>query len=187
MTSYLIAFISGVILSIYYYFVLNYFSELKFSEPPYQRYNPLAKDQPKLASNQYLDKIYPPENRKQIGKENATMVMLVRNIELEGALESMRSLEDRFNRDYKYPWVFLNDEPFTEEFMEKTTLMASGETFYELIPVEDWQPPIFINETKLQENLDNSKTNVIYGGVRSYRNMCHFNSGFFINKKIIEL
>ena len=55
--------------------------------------------------------------------------MLVRNIELEGALESMRSLEDRFNRDYKYPWVFLNDEPFTEEFMEKTTLMASGETF----------------------------------------------------------
>ena len=31
----------------------------------------------------------------------------------------MRSLEDRFNRDYKYPWVFLNDEPFTEEFMEK--------------------------------------------------------------------
>lgn len=183
MTSYSIAFISGVILSIYYYFVLNYFSELKFSEPPYQRYNPLAKDQPKLASNQYLDKIYPPENRKQIGKENATMVMLVRNIELEGALESMRSLEDRFNRDYKYPWVFLNDEPFTEEFMEKTTLMASGETFYELIPVEDWQPPIFINETKLQENLDNSKTNVIYGGVRSYRNMCHFNSGFFYKQK----
>ena len=69
MTSYSIAFISGVILSIYYYFVLNYFSELKFSEPPYQRYNPLAKDQPKLASNQYLDKIYPPENRKQIGKK----------------------------------------------------------------------------------------------------------------------
>ena len=65
MTSYSIAFISGVILSIYYYFVLNYFSELKFSEPPYQRYNPLAKDQPKLASNQYLDKTYPPENRNR--------------------------------------------------------------------------------------------------------------------------
>ncbi len=55
------------------------------------------------------------KDRTQIGIENATIVMLVRNFELEGALSSMRYLEDRFNKRYKYPWTFLNDVPFTKE------------------------------------------------------------------------
>ena len=42
--------------------------------------------------------------------------MLARNKELEDVVFSMKQLEDRFNKNYNYPWVFLNDEPFTEEF-----------------------------------------------------------------------
>lgn len=49
---------------------------------------------------------------------NATFVMLCKNDELEGVVSSVRQIEDRFNRNYRYPWVFLNDEPFTEEFKE---------------------------------------------------------------------
>lgn len=26
--------------------------------------------------------------------------------------------EDRFNKKYKYPYVFLNEEPFSQEFKE---------------------------------------------------------------------
>lgn len=170
--------IIGILLSLYYYYVHKYISS--YSQTIY---NPLLKNQPKLAGNQYLFKQFPYEDRKQIGKENATMVMLVRNGELKGALESIRSLEDRFNKYYKYPWVFLNDVPFDDEFIEQTSLMASGETFYELIPEDDWQPPSYINQTKLTENLINSRESVLYGGVRSYRNMCHFNSGFFYKQK----
>ncbi len=54
-------------------------------------------------------------HRTQLGIENATIVMLVRNRELNDALATMRQLEDRFNREYRYPWTFLNDEPFTDE------------------------------------------------------------------------
>ena len=50
------------------------------------------------------------------GKANAVMLMLARNSELEGAVRSVRQLEDKFNQRYHYPWVFLNDEPFTDEF-----------------------------------------------------------------------
>lgn len=50
-------------------------------------------------------------------KANATLLMLARNSDLDGAIQSMRSLEDRFNKKFQYPWVFLNEEPFTEEFM----------------------------------------------------------------------
>ena len=28
----------------------------------------------------------------------------------------MREVEDRFNKRFGYPWVFVNDEPFTDEF-----------------------------------------------------------------------
>jgi alpha 1,2-mannosyltransferase len=49
-------------------------------------------------------------------RANATLVMLARNKDVQGALNSVRKLEDRFNRRRRYPWVFLNDEPFNEEF-----------------------------------------------------------------------
>lgn len=49
-------------------------------------------------------------------KANATLLMLARNTDVDGVVQSMRSLEDRFNRNFQYPWVFLNEEPFTEDF-----------------------------------------------------------------------
>ncbi|KAK6457165.1 mannosyltransferase [Scheffersomyces xylosifermentans] len=147
-------------------------------------YDPMKKGHQKLSSNAYIEHRSPFRDRTQRGAENATMVMLVRNSELKGALESMRSLEDRFNRNYRYPWVFLNDVPFTEEFKEQTTLMASGETFYELIPAPDWDMPEFIDNDKFEKSIEEAiKKEVIYGFSKSYRNMCHFNSGYFYKQE----
>ena len=42
--------------------------------------------------------------------------MLCRNEEVDGAVKSVRELEDRFNHKYHYPWVFLNEIEFTEDF-----------------------------------------------------------------------
>lgn len=59
------------------------------------------------------------ENGRAPGRRaNATFVILVRNRELDGVLSSIGHLEQTFNRMYGYPYVFLNDEPFTEEFKE---------------------------------------------------------------------
>jgi alpha 1,2-mannosyltransferase len=49
-------------------------------------------------------------------RANATFVILARNSDLDGTVRAVRSIEDRFNRDYHYPYVFLNDEPFTDDF-----------------------------------------------------------------------
>jgi len=49
-------------------------------------------------------------------RANATFVMLARNSDVDDAVYSVRSLEDRFNREHNYPWVFLNEEPFSDEF-----------------------------------------------------------------------
>jgi mannosyltransferase len=99
----------------------------------------------------------------------------------------MRSLEDRFNKNYQYDWTFLNDVPFDQEFIEATTAMASGRTQYALIPAEDWNRPSWINETLFEEALQlMEEKNILYGGSKSYRNMCRFNSGFFFRQKILD-
>jgi alpha 1,2-mannosyltransferase len=45
-------------------------------------------------------------------------VILARNSDLAGTVRSIREIEDRFNRRYRYPYVFLNDEPFDDKFKE---------------------------------------------------------------------
>lgn len=141
----------------------------------------------KLSTNTYNDDILFTETEKTLQRENATLLMLVRNFELPGALKSMRSLEDRFNKDYHYDWVFLNDVPFSNEFIEATTAMASGNAYYELVPSEDWDRPGWIDEEKFEERLQLLEDKgVLYGGSKSYRNMCRFNSGFFFRQKILD-
>ena len=54
----------------------------------------------------------------ELRKANAVLVMLARNSEVNGAAEAVKQLEDRFNHKYHYPWVFLNDEPFSEDFIQ---------------------------------------------------------------------
>lgn len=49
-------------------------------------------------------------------RANATFVILTRNSDLDGIIRSIRDIEDRFNRKYNYPYVLLNEVPFTEEF-----------------------------------------------------------------------
>ena len=49
-------------------------------------------------------------------RPRAALISLVRNSELPGLMQSMRQLEYHWNHKYQYPWVFFNDEPFSEEF-----------------------------------------------------------------------
>jgi alpha 1,2-mannosyltransferase len=49
-------------------------------------------------------------------RANATFVMLARNSDVDGSVRSIRALEDRFNSRYGYPYVILNDVPFSDDF-----------------------------------------------------------------------
>jgi alpha 1,2-mannosyltransferase len=49
-------------------------------------------------------------------RANATIVMLARNSDLQGVVKSVKQMEDRFNKRFRYPYVFLNEEPFTDQF-----------------------------------------------------------------------
>ncbi|TBU28403.1 glycosyltransferase family 15 protein [Dichomitus squalens] len=118
-------------------------------------------------------------------RANAVLLMLVRNSELEGALSSVMQLEERFNRRFGYPWVFLNDVPFTDDFMQKMSGAIAGPVSYGLIPREHWFQPDWIDEERAAANRAQMVAdNVVYGG--DYRNMCRFNSGFFYRHPLVR-
>ena len=97
-------------------------------------------------------------------------------------------MQDRFNRKYHYPYVFLNDEEFSDDFKKFTSGVASAKCTYGLIPHEQWgDSPAWIDEGKaagLREQME--KANVIYGGSLSYRKMCRYQSGFFWRHPLLD-
>ena len=80
------------------------------------------------------DRYVTPTPPLQTRRANATFVLLARNSDLNGVMVSMKQIgesfsghlcsftnvssEDRFNKEFQYPYVFLNEEPFSEEFKE---------------------------------------------------------------------
>lgn len=85
---------------------------------------------------------------------------------------------EALSADDKYPllvddYVFLNDEPFSEEFKRVTSNIASGVCKYGLVPKEHWEEPPWIDEekaAKARKEMEEKK--VIYGGSKAYRRMC---------------
>ncbi|CAO3634791.1 unnamed protein product [Cunninghamella echinulata] len=76
--------------------------------------------QPSAYYENYDESICLPEHylKSHLPKEKAkaAFVILVRNSEQEDIAKSIINLEDKFNKNFHYPYVFLNDQPFTEEF-----------------------------------------------------------------------
>ncbi|KAJ7500510.1 glycosyltransferase family 15 protein [Mycena galericulata] len=119
-------------------------------------------------------------------RANATFVMLARNSDVNGAVQSIRSIEDRFNRDYGYPYVFLNEEPWTDEFKKRISALTHAPIEFGVIPHDWWFQPDWIDEEKATEGRKKmEEQGIIYAGSVSYRNMCRFNSGFFFKHELL--
>jgi alpha 1,2-mannosyltransferase len=113
-------------------------------------------------------------------------LVLARNGDLNGVVSSMKQLEDRFNKQFHYPYVFLNELPFEDNFKKYVLftykrpfpLLNTSETYrrvteltdsnvqFGLIPNEHWVQPPHIDEAKATEARNQMvKDNVIYGGL----------------------
>jgi alpha 1,2-mannosyltransferase len=124
---------------------------------------------------------------KQIGQAKACFVVLIRNDDLHDFRWTMRQLEDRFNHKYNYPYVFLNEVPFTEEFKKLTSALTKAKTEYGLIPTQHWSVPKEINMETVRKNMAQMRDEgVIYGDSLPYRHMCRFESGFFYRHELLD-
>jgi alpha 1,2-mannosyltransferase len=118
---------------------------------------------------------------------NATFVTLARNSDIWEMVKSIRHVEDRFNRNYHYDWVFLNDQPFDDNFKKVTTALVSGKTHYGVIPEAQWGFPEWIDQEKAKKVRESmSERKIIYGDSVSYRHMCRYESGFFFRHELMQ-
>lgn len=112
-------------------------------------------------------------NNTSDNRVKACYVVLVRNSELDGIIPTMRQIEDTFNKKYNYPYVFLNNEPFTPEFMNKVRLSTNSDVLFGEIDQSMWGYPNHINQTYAAERRKEMEMQgVPYGSSESYRHMC---------------
>lgn len=133
------------------------------------------------------EEYYGSSNSSSPRKANAVIVILARNSDLQGVIVSMKQVEDRFNKKYHYPYVFLNEQPFSADFKKRTTEVTDSKVEYGLIPPDHWYQPSWIDEEKATKAREDMVAHqVIYGGSVPYRNMCRFNSGFFYRHELLK-
>lgn len=118
---------------------------------------------------------------------DSAFVSLVRNSELEGIVSTIKTLEETFNSKYNYPYIFLNDKPFTQEFKDAIAKVTKAQISFEEIPAELWDKPGNIDPEKEKAGLDRlEEFNVNYAKTASYHNMCRFYSVNFYKLEALK-
>lgn len=120
-------------------------------------------------------------------RANAAFVVLARNTEVQHVIKSMQSMERHFNQWFNYPWVFLNDEPFTDEFKNSVVKHTSADVEFGTIPTKEWDFDENIDKDELLEYIaSQGDRKIMYGNLESYHKMCRFYSGFFYKHELVK-
>lgn len=126
-------------------------------------------------------------NDPRAGKAMATILCLARNEDIADVISSVQQLEEQFNGQFKYPYTFLNDEEFSDQFKDELIrLLPKGRKInFGKIASELWDMPDSIDrdifKTKMEE----------LGGIQdvekvSYHNMCRFYSKTFYHHPLLQ-
>ncbi|KAF8454303.1 glycolipid 2-alpha-mannosyltransferase [Terfezia claveryi] len=119
-------------------------------------------------------------------RANAVILVLARNKELDGVVQSLKSMERHFNRWYHYPYVFLNDKEFNSTFKETVVKYISGTAEFGTVNSTLWGYPDWVNVVDAEEAIARQgDAAIMYGGMASYHHMCHFYSGYFYKHELL--
>jgi mannosyltransferase len=120
-------------------------------------------------------------------RENAVMVMLARNSELEKAKRTITSIDGAFNKWYNYPIVFMNDEPWDQKFIDELNVTSRGLATFEVIPKETWSFPSYINEAAAKMSIkEQGEKGIPHADSEGYHHMCRFYSGKFYQLEALK-
>ncbi|KAJ1908417.1 hypothetical protein LPJ81_000126 [Coemansia sp. IMI 209127] len=107
---------------------------------------------------------------------NAALVALVRNSDLHGMRMAIRQIEDRFNSRHNYPYIFVNDVEFTDEFKRGVQDLTSANVSFGTLDHDSWKVPEWIDAAAYEHVKQTAR--YPHGEKDSYRKMCRFQSGY---------
>lgn len=134
-----------------------------------------------------FSKMFKTEEQLKTSPMKACFMSLLRNEDLYSILPTIRKIEDRFNKNYNYSYVFFNDQPFDKVFKKKiiNIINPNSEVHFIQLPKEMWSYPDFIDLDEAAKTRVAMK-DIIYGDSESYRHMCRFNSKWFYQHPIMD-
>lgn len=121
-------------------------------------------------------------------RSDSVILILCKNDEKEKIKTTLINFEEQFNSNYHYPYVFLNDKDWTEDFKTelRQTLKGSSVKFGKVDP-KDWVMPATINREQAIQNWEIMKKHQVpYADKESYHNMCRFYSRAFYNHPLVR-
>lgn len=119
-------------------------------------------------------------------KQNAVILILCRNSDKNGIAKTIENFEERFNKKYNYPYVFLNDKEFTNEFKTHLKKVTKNSIKFGKIDEETWNMPKDIDKKKAKSNWNRMMSlGVPYADKESYHNMCRFYAMSFYKHELL--
>ncbi|KAL3472967.1 nucleotide-diphospho-sugar transferase [Aspergillus californicus] len=127
-----------------------------------------------------------PVDKTDGPRANAAFVVLARNKEIDGVIQSIKSIERHFNRWYHYPYVFLNDADFDDDFINTVKNYTSAPVEFGKIDDTMWGFPSWVDHEVAKEGIrKQGDAAIMYGGMESYHHMCRFYSGHFYKHPLL--
>lgn len=118
-------------------------------------------------------------------RANASFVVLARNSEVDDVISSMKSMERHFNQWFNYPWVFLNDEEFDDNFKSSVKQYTNAEVEFGIVPKQEWDFKN-VDPDLLHESIESQgDRGIMYGNMPSYHKMCRFYLGYFYHHPLV--
>ena len=117
-------------------------------------------------------------------KINACVFLMCRNDDIHLLSIILGKFEKQFNSKFKYPYVLLNDQPFTDDFKKQASLLTNSTMEFGLIPKEHWSLPEWIDPVMLNYSMLTNNINLAHGLDINYHHMCRYFSGFFFRHEL---
>ena len=101
--------------------------------------------------------------------------MLAEISDLQYARSSMRSIEDRFNHQYGYPWVILSSRYITPEFRKYITMVTDAPVYFGKIDLEAWEQPHWVAVDLAERAMQSLESQgVTHGSSLSFRRRARY-------------
>ncbi|KAF9956095.1 alpha 1,2-mannosyltransferase 2.4.1 [Mortierella alpina] len=120
-------------------------------------------------------------------RAKGVLVIVTREEEIQATRETIRQMEDRFNRDRHYPWVVLSPHPLTEGSMARMRNLCKGAVMtFGTIPREQWRLPKWIEASKvLQGDYEKMKLGLDKTALDE-RHKWRYMSGFLARHELLD-
>ncbi|ELA41247.1 uncharacterized protein VICG_01736 [Vittaforma corneae ATCC 50505] len=120
-------------------------------------------------------------------RKDSVILILCRNEDKDEIAKTITNFEERFNARYKYPYVFLNDKDWDNDFKDKIKSVTKSQVKFGKVPSEDWDMPKSIDAEKAKTNWKTmAMKGVPYAEKESYHNMCRFYSRSFYYHDLVQ-